>query len=134
MNIELIITFNNNITFILTSDYLLLFLIACDHYNKTYAIYIIYVIHNFNYLWLLKIIDNYFTIISNYLWLLIIIDNYWWLLWLFLIVKDNYLWLSWLFVIIYDYLWLFMIILFYYVNVVCVGADIGQLQKYLRNI
>ena len=42
------------------NDKKLLFLIACDHYNKTYVIYIIYVIHNFNYLWLLMIIDNYF--------------------------------------------------------------------------
>ena len=59
MNIELIITFNNK-TFSLKdevilcqkkkSDYMLLFLIACDHYNKTYVIYIIYVIYNLNYL------------------------------------------------------------------------------------
>ena len=32
------------------NDKKLLFLIAYDHYNKTYVIYVIYVIHNFNYL------------------------------------------------------------------------------------
>ena len=85
-----------------------------------------------------------FFFICDYWWLLMIICDYYgcphylWLFYDYFMVIDNY---SWLF---YDYWSLFMVImiidnysiLFQYVNVACINADIGQLffEKYLGKL